>query len=76
MCAISATITINTLFDKDWICVEVCECPRNGEAVEHSHTVCWAVDTPKTDNLLAQLLEDLEETHCKVYAEQERYPTG
>lgn len=76
MCAISATICINTLFDRDWIAVEVCEVPSTGEEVTHSHTVTWSIDTPHTGNLLEQLLEDLEEAHCKIYAEQERYPEG
>jgi hypothetical protein len=76
MCAISATISINTLFDRDWISVEVCECPTNGEEVKHSHWVAWSTESPKTDNLLAALLEDLEEAHCKIYEEQERFPLG
>lgn len=76
MCAISATININTLFDRDWISVEVCEIPGNGEEPSHSHTITWAVSSPNTGNLLAALLEDLEEAHCKIYEEQERYPLG
>jgi hypothetical protein len=72
MCAISATITINTLFDNDWICVEVCAVPRNGEAVTHADHYTFTIPTPLGGSVLEQLLEDLEECHSALYEQQSR----
>lgn len=72
MCAISATICINTLFDKDWIAIEVCEVPLNGEAKRHTHHLTWAVTSPDTNSPLAALLEDLEVAHEAIYEQQDR----